>query len=75
VEGVLVNDERVDALTSTEAQQLVANQVATGGMAVKLRAAVLALHAGVMRVRIGPLEMLWDAQAGTALAAEVMAWK
>jgi acetylglutamate kinase len=75
VEGVLVNGDRVEALTSTEAQQLIANDLATGGMAVKLRAAVLALHAGVTRVRIGPLEMLWDSQAGTALGAEVMAWK
>jgi hypothetical protein len=44
-------------------------------MAVKLRAAVLALQAGVARVRIGPLEMLWDVDAGTALSTEEMAWK
>ena len=75
VDGVLMNGERVESLSSSEAQQLVANEVATGGMAVKLRAAVLALHAGVARVRIGPLEMLWDSQAGTVLSAEVMAWK
>jgi acetylglutamate kinase len=75
VEGVRVDGERVEALTSADAQQLIANEIATGGMAVKLRAAVLALHAGVARVRIGPLEMLWDSQAGTVLSAEVMAWK
>ena len=75
VEGVRVNGERADTLTSYEAQRLIADEIATGGMAVKLRAAVLALHAGVTRVRIGPLEMLWDAHAGTALGAEVMAWK
>jgi acetylglutamate kinase len=75
VEGVRVGAERVEALTSAEAQQLIADDIATGGMAVKLRAAVLALHAGVARVRIGPLEMLWDSQAGTVLSAEVMAWK
>ena len=75
VEGVRVHGTRVEALTSAEAQQLIAKEIATGGMAVKLRAAVLALHAGVGRVRIGPLEMLWDSQAGTVLSAEVMAWK
>lgn len=75
VEGVRVNGERAESLTSFDAQQLIVNEVATGGMAVKLRAAVLALHAGVTRVRIGPLEMLWDSQAGTALGAEEMAWK
>ncbi len=75
VEGVRVNGERAGSLTAFEAQQLVFDEVATGGMAVKLRAAVLALHAGVGRVRIGPLEMLWDSQAGTALGAEEMAWK
>ena len=75
VEGVRVDGERVEALTSADAQRLIANEIATGGMAVKLRAAVLALHAGVARVRIGPLEMLWDSQAGTVLSAEVMAWK
>lgn len=75
VEGVRVNGERAESLTSAQAQMLIANEVATGGMAVKLRAAVLALHAGVTRVRIGPLEMLWDSQAGTALGAEVLAWK
>jgi acetylglutamate kinase len=75
VEGVRVNGARAEWLTSFEAQQLIVDEVATGGMAVKLRAAVLALHAGVTRVRIGPLEMLWDANAGTALGAEEMAWK
>ena len=75
VAGVMVDGERAHVLTSYEAQQLIADEIATGGMAVKLRAAVLALHAGVTRVRIGPLEMLWDSQAGTVIGAEVMAWK
>jgi acetylglutamate kinase len=75
VDGVRVDGVRAESLTAATAQQLVTNEVATGGMAVKLRAAVLALHAGVTRVRIGPLEMLWDMNAGTALSAEEMAWK
>ncbi len=75
VEGVRVEGVRAEQLSADEAQQLIANEVATGGMAVKLRAAVLALHAGVARVRIGPLEMLWDVQAGTVLSTEEMAWK
>lgn len=75
VEGVRVEGVRAELLSASEAQQLIANEVATGGMAVKLRAAVLALHAGVARVRIGPLEMLWDVNAGTALSTEEIAWK
>jgi acetylglutamate kinase len=75
VEGVRVDGVRAKLLSTSEAQQLIAQDVATGGMAVKLRAAVLALHAGVARVRIGPLEMLWDASAGTSLSTEEIAWK
>ena len=75
VKGVLVAGVCAGSLTAIEAQRLMASEVATGGMAVKLRAAVLALHAGVNRVRIGSLEMLWDANAGTAVTAEVLAWK
>lgn len=75
VEGVLVDGVRAPELSDTAAQQLILNGIATGGMAVKLRAAVLALHAGVSRVRIGPLEMLWNPNAGTALNARELAWK
>jgi acetylglutamate kinase len=75
VEGVRVDGARVESLPATKAQTLVADGVATGGMAVKLRAAIHALHAGVTRVRVGPLEMLWDTNAGTVLAAEEVAWK
>jgi acetylglutamate kinase len=75
VEGVRVAGGRAELLSASEAQQLIADEVATGGMAVKLRAAVLALQAGVARVRIGPLEMLWDVNAGTALSTEEIAWK
>jgi acetylglutamate kinase len=75
VEGVRVAGARIESLTAATAQTLIADGTATGGMAVKLRAAVLALHAGVSRVRVGPLEMLWDVTAGTVLAAEEVAWK
>jgi acetylglutamate kinase len=75
VDGVLVNDVRAQLLSAANAEQLVNTGVATGGMAVKLRAALTALHAGVPRVRVGPLAMLWDAQAGTALIVEEMAWQ
>lgn len=75
VEGVRVDGVRAPQLTAGEAQQLIDSEVATGGMAVKLRAAVNALQAGVSRVRVGSLEMLWDSNAGTAVNAEELAWK
>ena len=75
VEGVRVDGARIESLTAASAQTLITDGTATGGMAVKLRAAVHALQAGVTRVRVGPLEMLWDTNAGTVLAAEEMAWK
>lgn len=75
VEGVRIDGARVEALTVGEAQNLIAREIATGGMAVKLRAAILALQAGVNRVRVGPLAMLWDANAGTVVTSEEMAWK
>ena len=55
------------ALDTVEAQELITAQIATGGMSVKLAAAIAALHAGVQRVRVGSLEMLNDAQAGTLI--------
>ncbi len=57
-------------LEALEARELVANQVATGGMAVKLTAAVAALEAGVARVRVGSLEMMNDSNAGTWIRRE-----
>jgi acetylglutamate kinase len=70
VAGVLDNGTAIDALSAPEALQLIARDVATGGMALKLRAAVSALNAGVAQVRVGSLEMLWDANAGTTIHAE-----
>ncbi|HSJ16147.1 MAG TPA: acetylglutamate kinase, partial [Longimicrobiales bacterium] len=55
------------ALGAREAAELVASGAASGGMAVKLAAACSALEAGVSAVRIGDLETLTSASAGTVL--------
>lgn len=70
VVGVRANEVYLDSLSGDDALQLIAREVATGGMVLKLRAAVAALKAGVTQVRIGSLEMLWDANAGTTIHAE-----
>jgi len=67
VAGVLEGDVVRSALTAAAAESLVAAGVASGGMAVKLGAAVAALEAGVARVRIGDLETLTTSGAGTVL--------
>ena len=59
-----------DQLTAGEARHLIDAQVASGGMAVKLAAAMAALNADVQRVRVGALEMLNDGQAGTLIRRE-----
>ena len=75
VDGVREDGAFHARIAAAEAQQLIAREVATGGMAVKLRAAVGALKAGVAKVRVGPLEMLSDTNAGTAITAEEVAWR
>lgn len=70
VAGVREDDRVLDAITACDAQQLIAREVATGGMALKLRAAVAALKAGVPKVRVGSLDMLWNVNAGTAIRSE-----
>jgi acetylglutamate kinase len=57
-------------LAVPEARELVANGIATGGMAVKLDAALKALAAGVDVVRVGSLAMMNDADAGTRIRRE-----
>lgn len=64
------NEVWLDSISASDAHQLIAKEVATGGMALKLRAAVAALKSGVAKVRVGPLEMLWDANAGTTVHTE-----
>jgi acetylglutamate kinase len=56
-------------LAADEVRALIATGAAHGGMAVKLEAALLALEAGVDTVRIGRVETLTDAAAGTRVRA------
>jgi len=56
-------------LAAAEIETMIEEGVATGGMAAKLRAAAQALRAGVRAVRIGNLDMLEHATAGTRLLA------
>ena len=75
VAGVRKGDVVLEAIGSNEAQRLIDDGIATGGMALKLRAALGALKSGVAKVRVGGLEMLWDDNAGTAITSEVAAWR
>ena len=70
-----VRDENGDRaeLGAAEAESLIARGVATGGMAVKLEAALKALKSGVGRVRVGPVSMMNDERAGTVIRPEVAA--
>lgn len=70
VGGVRDNGAYRTGLSPGEAKQLIDRGVASGGMALKLRAALGALQAGVTKVRVGSVEMLWDDNAGTAINAE-----
>ncbi|HET8714044.1 MAG TPA: acetylglutamate kinase [Gemmatimonadales bacterium] len=69
VPGVTVDGVTQPTLAAAEIEQMIEAGVASGGMAAKLRAAAQALRAGVRAVRIGDLEMLGDATAGTRLLA------
>jgi acetylglutamate kinase len=73
VDGVRGREGNISLLNTLEAEQLIAEEVATGGMALKLRAAVAALKAGVAKVRIGSLQMVADANAGTTIQLEEVA--
>lgn len=57
----------IRALDGDEAQALIANGIARGGMIAKLEAARRALAAGVKRVRIGDIAAISDGVAGTAI--------
>jgi acetylglutamate kinase len=78
VEGVLDGEKKVrSTLTRTEANALIDDGVATGGMRAKLTAALAALDGGVGQVRIAPgaaervLErLLCGERIGTAIVAE-----
>lgn len=67
VPGVTIDGITQPTVAAAEVEPMIASGVATGGMAAKLRAAARALEAGVRAVRIGDLDMLEHATAGTRL--------
>lgn len=66
VPGVLAGGELLTTLDATQAEQLIASNVITGGMVPKVRSALQALSSGVSRVRITNLAGL-VAGTGTTL--------
>ncbi len=69
VPGVEIDGVAQPTLAAAEVEALIESGVAADGMAAKLRAAALALGAGVRAVRIGDLDMFESATAGTRLLA------
>ena len=67
VEGVRVRGAAVGRLDTEEAQQLVDEGTAAGGMAAKLQAALAALEGGVERVRISDIAAIGQPDRGTVL--------
>jgi len=67
VAGVLLGDQPVSALGPEDAQRLVDDGTARGGMAAKLQAALSALDGGVQRVRISDIAAITDMDRGTVL--------
>ena len=67
VPGVLLGERSVPALGPEEAQRLIDDGTARGGMAAKLQAALSALDGGVQRVRISDIAAITDPNRGTAL--------
>ena len=67
VEGVRVDGAAVARLDADEAQQLVNDGTAAGGMAAKLQAALAALEGGVARVRISDIAAIGQPDRGTVL--------
>jgi acetylglutamate kinase len=69
VPGVDIDGVAQPILAASEIEAMIELGIATDGMATKLRSAARALGAGVRAVRIGDLEMLESATAGTRLLA------
>lgn len=67
VEGVLVQGAPVSQLAVEEAQQLIDDGTAAGGMSAKLQAALAALEGGVTRVRISDIAAIESLDRGTTL--------
>lgn len=59
--------ESLGEIDSDRARGLIESGTAAGGMAAKLESAVFAIEGGVTRVRIGAIDMLDDANAGTLI--------
>lgn len=69
VPGVMRNGEVISRLTPDEADALIADGVASGGMRAKLQAALAALEGGVAQVRISDIAAIADPARGTILRA------
>jgi acetylglutamate kinase len=69
VAGVAIDGIAQAAVPTADVESLVELGTVSGGMAAKLRAAAQAAGAGVRAVRIGDLDMLESATAGTRLLA------
>ena len=67
VPGVLLGERPLPALGPEEAQRLIDDGTARGGMAAKLQAALAALDGGVQRVRISDIAAITDSTRGTTL--------
>lgn len=67
VPGVLVDGAPVSALTPDDAQRLLDDGVAQGGMGAKLQAALAALEGGVERVRISDIAGIEQLDRGTVV--------
>ena len=67
VAGVLLRDQPVSVLGPEDAQRLIDDGTAHGGMAAKLQAALAALDGGVQRVRISDIAAIADVHRGTVL--------
>jgi acetylglutamate kinase len=67
VPGVRRAGEWLAGIGEEQAEALAASGEASGGMLPKLRAAFAAAQSGVAAVRIGDVEMLTDATAGTRM--------
>jgi acetylglutamate kinase len=67
VVGVLLGDRPLSSLGPEDAQRLIDDGTAIGGMAAKLQAALTALEGGVPRVRISDIAAIGALDRGTVL--------
>jgi acetylglutamate kinase len=67
VAGVLLDEHPIATLNPEDAQRLIDDGTARGGMAAKLQAALAALEGGVQRVRISDVAAISDTRRGTDL--------